>query len=91
LELPVKCCERDTDNDGNCDIHAEPGLDRVTAHALCELAKQSYGRDCTQRFCQGAGDTRRIEFPNELKPTRDPDGDGWWITIRVFVADEETD
>lgn len=41
---PEKCCDRDYDGDGNCDIHSAPGIFRITETTLlpeAQLAKMA--------------------------------------------------
>lgn len=48
----MKCCERDHDNDGNCDVHSSPGVLRepVPIEWFCKFC--SVWNLWVHRFCK---------------------------------------
>lgn len=83
LERMVKCCKRDIDGDGNCDVHSAPGVFRIaslnsfyrTREILrcvhCgEVTQADAWGDDRQRYAQNAG--RRTRMTRALTPSCPP-------------------
>lgn len=67
--------------------------DAPTEAQLRAAAKHSYGTSCSQIFCKAGGGLsggfRDLELPDDLQAKRDPDGEGTWITARIWISDED--
>lgn len=52
-------------------------------------ALRAYGTPCSQSHCKALCECRMVDTGGEVKAERDPEDDGTWITVRVFVADAD--
>lgn len=54
---------------------------------LRAAVRRVYGTMCSQIHCAARGD--RDVYVSDLQPERDDTLDGTWVTVRVWIADEE--
>lgn len=64
-------------------------MSKPTNDQIRAAVHRSYGRPCSQVYCAARGDNRQVYIPSEPTILRDEASEGTWVTVDVWIPDED--